>query len=148
MRAEFGLVLVDEGREDPNTSNTPFHQGLFWSRGYPIPILWLIGRMPAKTIGNNQELADNHLGRSGAMASVLRTVGYRKSDRLLFLNLFKNSSRSKPVGQRSLWSFEGPLKVSLSRLPSGAFLYHLELSSTRPVGALVYPLQLSTENRA
>ena len=42
-------------------------------------------------------------------------VGYRKSDRLLFLNMLKNSSRSKTVGPWSSWSSEGPLKVPLSR---------------------------------
>ena len=54
-------------------------------------------------------------------------VGYQKSYRLLFLNMFKNSSRSKPVG---CWSSKGPLKVALSGLPSGAFVYPLQLSST------------------
>ena len=82
---------------------------------------------------NNRGLADNHLGRSGKVwrnrLSPTR-VGYRKSDRLLFLNMFKNSTRPETVGPRSSWSFEGPLEVSLSRLPSGAFVYPLELSST------------------
>ena len=75
----------------------------------------------------------NHLGRSGKVwrnrLSPTR-VGYRKSDRLLFLNMFKNSSRPEPVGPRSSWSSEGPLKVLLSRLSSGAFVYPRELSST------------------
>ena len=44
--------------------------------------------------------------------------------------MFKNSSRSKPVGRWSSWSSEGPLKVALSRLPFGAFVNSLELSST------------------
>ena len=44
-------------------------------------------------------------------------VGYRKSDRLLFLNMLKNSSRSKTVVPWSSWSSEGPLKVHLSRPP-------------------------------
>ena len=44
-------------------------------------------------------------------------VGYRKSDRLLFLNMLKNSSRSKTVVPWSSWSSEGPLKVPLSRPP-------------------------------
>ena len=82
-----------------------------------------------QTIGDLRAITDNHLGRSGAIASVLR-VGYRKSDRLLFLNMFINSSQSKTVGCWSSRSSEGPLKVALSRLPSGAFLYPLELSST------------------
>ena len=121
-----------------------------WARNYtaslklrktPIsPGIILIPRLPdqilvdrphiCETIGNLRTITDNHLGRSG---KVLRNrlsptrVEYRKSDRLLFLNMFKNSSRSKPVGPRSS---EDPLKVAFSRLPSGAFVYPLELSST------------------
>ena len=83
-----------------------------------------------ETVGN---FTGNHLGRSGKVwrnrISPTR-VGYRKSDRLLFLNMFKNSSRPEPVGPRSSWSSKGSLKVFLSRLPSGAFVYPLELSST------------------
>ena len=44
--------------------------------------------------------------------------------------MFKNSSRSKSIGRGSSWSAKGPLKVALSRLPSGAYVYPLELSST------------------
>ena len=44
--------------------------------------------------------------------------------------MFKNRSQSKPVGRWSSWSSDGPLKVALSRLPSGAFIYPLELYST------------------
>ena len=86
-----------------------------------------------KTIGKLRTIRGNHLGRSGKVwrncLSPVR-VGDRKNDRLLFLNMFKNSSRSKPVGHWSSWSSEGPLNVALSRLPSGAFVYPLELSST------------------
>ena len=80
---------------------------------------------------SNRGLADNHGQSHGKVwrncLSPTR-VGYRKSDRLLFLNMFKNSSRPKHVGPRSYWSYEGPLKVFLSRLPSGDFVYPLELS--------------------
>ena len=85
----------------------------------------------AAYLRNNRELADNHLERSGKVwrnrLSPTR-IEYRKSDRLLFLNVFKNSSRSKPVGRWSSWSSHDPLKVALSRLPSGAFLYPLQFS--------------------
>ena len=81
----------------------------------------------------NRGRADNHLGRAGKVwrnrLSPTR-VGYRKSDQLLFLNMFKNISRSEPVGPRSSWSSEGPLKVFLSRLPVGALFYPRELSHT------------------
>ena len=92
----------------------------------------LIGRISARQSGT-YGITGNHLGRSGKVwrnhLSPTR-VGYRKTDRLLFLNMFKNSSRSKSVGRWSSWSSEDPLKVALSRLPSGAFLYPLELSYT------------------
>ena len=85
-----------------------------------------------ETIGDLRAITDNHLGRSGKVwrnrLSPTR-VGLRKSDRLLYLNMFKNSSRSKTVGYWSSWSSEGPLKVALSRLPSGAFVYLLQLSA-------------------
>ena len=121
-----------------------------WARNYtaslklrktPIsPGIILIPRLPdqilvdrphiCETIANLRTITDNHLGRSGKVwrnrLSPTR-VEYRKSDRLLFLNMFKNSSRSKPVGPRSS---KDPLKVAFSRLPSGAFVYPLELSST------------------
>ena len=98
----------------------------------PDLYIWLIGRISRKAIGDLRTITGNHLGRSG---KVWRNrlgptrVEYQKSDRLLFLNMFKNSSRPKPVGSRSYWSSEGPMKVFLSRLPSGAFVYPLELSS-------------------
>ena len=83
----------------------------------------------AAYLRNNRELADNQLGGSGKVwrnrLSPTR-IGYRKSDRLLFLNMFKNSSRSKPVGR---WSSHDPLKVALSRLPSGDFVYPLQFSA-------------------
>ena len=86
-----------------------------------------------KTIRNLWTITGNRLGRSGKVwhnrLSPAR-VGYPKSDRLLFLNILKNSSQSKPVGRWSSWSFKGLLKVAFSRLPSGAFVYPLELSST------------------
>ena len=110
----------------------PFHQGLFWPREYPIN--FLVDRPHiCETIGDLRAIMDNHLGRSGKVWRNLLSptrVGYQKSDRLLFLNMFKNSSRSKTVGCWPSWSSEGPLKVALSRLPSGAFVYPLELSST------------------
>ena len=93
-------------------------------------IILVDGPHICETIGNLRTITDNHLGRSRKVwrnrLSPTR-VEYRKSDRLLFLNMFKNSSRSKPVGPRSS---EDPLKVAFSRLPSGAFVYPLELSST------------------
>ena len=82
---------------------------------------------------SNRGLAGNHGQSPGKVwrnrISPTRVL-YRKSDRLLFLNMFKNSSRPKPLGPRSSWSSEGPLKVYLSRLPSGAYVYPLELSSS------------------
>ena len=55
-----------------------------------------------ETIGNLRAITGNHPRRSGKVwrnrISPTR-VGYRKIDRLLFLNMFKNSSRSKPVGR-------------------------------------------------
>ena len=99
----------------------------------PDLYIWLIGRISGKAIGDLRTITGYHLGRSGKVwrnrLSPTR-VGFRKSDRLLFLNMFKDSSRPKLVGPRSSWSSEGPLKVFLSRLPSGAFVYPLELSST------------------
>ena len=98
-----------------------------------------------ETIGNLRTITGNHMGRSGKVwrnrLSPTR-VKFGKSDRLLFLNMFKNSSQSKPVGCWSSWLSEGLLKVALSRLPSEAFVYPLES------GAFVYPLQLSAEDRA
>ena len=97
----------------------------------PDQYFWLIGRISAKqsgTCGQSRTITWEGLERSGAIASVLR-VGYRKSDWLLFLNMFKNSNRSKTLGCWSSWSSEGPLKVALSRLPSGAFVYLLQLSA-------------------
>ena len=86
----------------------------------------------AAYLRNNRELADNHLGRSGKVwrnRLIPTRIGYRKSDRLLFLNMFKNSSRSKHIGRWSSWSSHYPLKVVLSRLPSGAFVYPLQFSA-------------------
>ena len=137
-----------------------------WARNYtaslklrktPIsPRIILIPRVPdqilvdrphiCETIGNLRTIRDNHLGRSGKVwrnrLSPTR-VEYRKSDQLLFFNMFKNSSRSKPVGPRSS---EDPLKAAFARLPSGA-LYTL-WSSLLPSGAFVYPLRLSAEDLA
>ena len=99
----------------------------------PDLYIWLIGRISVKAIGDLRTITGNHLGRSGKVwrnrLSPTRVM-YRKSYRLLFLNMFKNSSWPEPVGPRSSWSSQGPLKVFLSRLPSGAFVYPLELSST------------------
>ena len=74
---------------------------------------------------NNLELARTVLyirGKIWSNCLSLPRVGLRKSGRLLFLNMFKNSSRSKQVGPGSSWSAESPLKILLSRLPSGAFV--------------------------
>ena len=110
----------------------------------PDLYIWLIGRISGKAIWDLRTITHNHLGRSGKVwrnrLSPTR-VRYRKNDRLLFLNMFKNSSRPKPVGPRSSWSSEGPLKVFLSRLPSGASVYPLELFL--PSVAFVYSPQLS-----
>ena len=90
-----------------------------------------------QTIRNLRTITDNRLGRSGKVwrnrLSPTR-IEYRKSDRLLFLNMFKNSSRSIPVGPRTS---EDPLMVAFSRLPFGAFVYPFELSST--LGSLRIP---------
>ena len=80
---------------------------------------------------SNRGLADNHGQSPGKVGKGLaQSPQSYESDRLLYLNMFKNSSRPEPVGPRSFWSSEGPPKVFLSRLPSGAFEYPLELSST------------------
>ena len=85
---------------------------------------------------SNWELADNHGQSPGKVREGLAQSpqSYEgrvpKSDRLLFLNMFKNNSRPEPVSPRLSWSSEGPLKVFLTRLPSGAVVYPLELSST------------------
>ena len=114
-------------------ANTPISPRIILVPIVPDLYIWLIGRISWKPNGDLRTITGNHLGRSGKVwlnrLSPTR-VGYRKSDRLLFLNMFKNSSRPEPVGSRSSWSSEGPLKVFLSRLPSGAFVYPLELSST------------------
>ena len=99
----------------------------------PDRYIWLIGRISGKAIGDLRTITGNHLGRSGKVwrnGLSLTRVGYQNSDQLLFLNMFKNSSQPEPVGPRSSWLSEGPLKVFSSCLPSGAFLYPLELSST------------------
>ena len=92
---------------------------------------WSIGRIFAKIVGNLRALSSTTLYLRGKIwrdrLSPPR-VGYRKSDRLLFLNMLKNSSRSKTVGPWSSWSSEGPLKVPLSlpglcRVPAGTCAY-------------------------
>ena len=96
----------------------------------PDQYFWLIGCISAKQSGT--------WGQSRAITKVWRNrlsptrVGCRKSNQLLFLNMFKNSSRSKPVGRWSSWSSEGLQKVALSRLscfrvPSGALFHPREL---------------------
>ena len=85
---------------------------------------------------SNPGVADNHGQSPGKVLDGLAQSPQSsesqvlKSDRLLFSNMFKNSSRPKPVGPRSSWSSEGPLKVFMPCHPSGAFVYPLELSST------------------
>ena len=99
----------------------------------PDLYIWLIGSISGKAIGDLRTITGNHLERSGKVwRNRLSPTGvrYRKGDRLLFLNMLKNSSRPEPVGPRSSWSSEGPLKVFLSRLPSGALFYPRELSYT------------------
>ena len=90
------------------------------------PLIWESNR-------DLQTITGNHLRRSGKVwrnrLSPTR-VGYRKSERLPFLNMLKISSRPEPVVPRLSWSSEGLLKVILSRLPSGAFVCPLKLSST------------------
>ena len=130
--------MIDRGQSGPDRVDRTkqslvkwwhnIHQGLVWSREYPINIL--VDRPHiCETIGNLRtitlEVLGNHLSPT--------IVGYRKSDRVLFLNMFENSRRSKVVGRWSSWSSEGPLKVALSRLSSGA---------------IVNPLQLSAKDRA
>ena len=95
----------------------------------PDLYIWLIGRISGKAIGDLRTITGNHLGRSGKVwrnrLSPTRVL-YRKSDRLLFLNMFKTSSRPEHVGPRSSWSSEG-LLVSPAlwsfRVPSGALFY-------------------------
>ena len=125
----------------PNTSISP--------RIILVPIvpdlyIWLIGRISGKAIGDLRAIMDNHLGSSGKVwrnclsptrVETEKVIGYT------FFNMFKNSSRPKPLGPRSSWSSEGPLKVFLSRLPSRAFC--TLWSSLLPSGAFVYPPQLS-----
>ena len=75
---------------------------------------WSIGRIFAKIVGNLRALSSTTLYLRGKIwrdrLSPPR-VRYRKSDRLLFLNILKNSSQSKTVSPWSSWSSEGPLKV-------------------------------------
>ena len=82
---------------------------------------WSIGRIFAKIVGNLRALSRTSIYLRGKIwrdrLSPPR-VGYRKGDRLLFLNMLKNSSRSKTVGPWSSWSSEGPLKVP-RRSPEG-----------------------------
>ena len=124
--------------------NTPISPRIILVPIVPDLYIWLIGRISGKAIGDLRAIMDNHLGSSGKVwcnrLSPTR-VGYRKSDRLQFLNMFKNSSRPKPLGPRSSWSSVGPLKVFLSRLPSRAFC--TLWSSLLPSGAFLYPPQLS-----
>ena len=105
----------------------------------PDQYFWLIGCISAKqlgTCGQSRAITWESLEGSGAIASVLRESGTKKSDRLLFFNMFKNSSRSKPVGRWSSWLSEGPLKAE-GRLVSPALW-----SFRVPCGALFYPLEL------
>ena len=127
-------------------SNTPISPRIILVPIVPDHYIWLIGRTSGKAVGDLRTITGNHLGRSGKVwrnrLSPTR-VGYRNSDWLPFLNMFKNStcSRPEPVGPRSSWSFEGPLKVFLSRLPSGAFVYSLELSSTLGSSRILFAAQ-------
>ena len=106
--------------------NAPISPRIILVPRVPDQYFWLIGRISAKQSGTYGQSRTITWWRYRLSPT---RVGYRKSDRLLFLNMFKNSSRSKTVGCWSSWSSEGPLKVALSRLPSGAFVYPLELSS-------------------
>ena len=126
IKPAFGpMIIFLRYRQISGSIIPPFHQGLYSSDSTQSIFL----------LRNNREHADNHGQSPRRSGKVWRNrlsptrVGYRKSDRLLFLNMFKSSSRSKPVGRWSSWSFEGLLKVALSRLPSSAFVYSLELSS-------------------
>ena len=125
--------------------NTPISPRIILVPIVPDLYIWLIGRISGKAIGDLRAIMDTHLGSSGKVwrnrLSPMR-VGYRKSDGLQFLNMFKNSSRPKPLGPRSSWSSVGPLKVFLSRLPSRDFC--TLWSSFLPSGAFVY-LQLSQQ---
>ena len=84
---------------------------------------------------SNRGLADNHGQSPGKVGEGLAQSPQSYESRVpkkWSATVFKHvqkSSRPEPVGPRSSWSFEGPLKV-LSRLPSGAFVYPLERSST------------------
>ena len=79
-----------------------------------------IGRIFAKIVRNLRALSSTTLYIRGKIwrdrLSPPR-VGYRKSDRLVFLNMLKNSSLSKTVVPWSSWSSERPMKVPLSRPP-------------------------------
>ena len=107
----------------------PFHQRLFWSRQYPILVLvdrphfCKHNREPASTveyypISSGEDLARSPQSSKGRIP---------KSDRLLFLNMLKNSSRSNTIVPWSSWSSEGLLNAPLSRPPSEAFVQSLPL---------------------
>ena len=82
-----------------------------------------------ETIRNLRTITWEGLERSGTITSVLRESGTEKVIDYCFKTI-KKSSRSKLVSLWSSWLSEGPLKVALSRLPPGAFVYPMELSST------------------
>ena len=114
-------------------SYTPISPRIILVPRVPDQYFWLIGRISLKqwvTCGQSRTITWEGLERSGAIASVIRESGTEKVIGYCFLNMFKNSWRSKPVGRWSSWSSEDPLKVALSCLSSGAFVYPLELSST------------------
>ena len=81
--------------------------GLFWSRECPITVLLdrphfakmvAYSRAPQKT---SRAPIRRQSCQSFEDRVSLSRIGYRKSDRLLFRNMFLDSSRSKSVGPRS-----------------------------------------------
>ena len=94
----------------------------------PDQYFWLIGRISAKQLGTCGQSRTITWKLAQSPQSYESRVPKKGS-----VSVFKhvqNSSRSKPVGRWSSWSSEGLLKVALSRLPSGALFYPLELVYT------------------
>ena len=110
-------------------SYAPFSPRIILVTRVPDQYFWLIGRISAKQSGTCGQ-SPGKVWKGLAQSPQSYESQVPKSDRLLFLNMFKNTSRSKPVRRRSSWSSEDPLKVTLSRLSSGALVYPMELSST------------------
>ena len=78
----------------------------------PDPFFWSISRIFAKIVGNLRALSSTRLSfwwKIWRHRLSPPRVGYRKSDWLLFFNMFKKSSRSKTVVLVVRGSPEGPI---------------------------------------